>query len=297
MTGSAPQIWIDGAFAAPEKAIAADDRGFLLGDGAFETVLLMDGTPAFLRQHLDRLRRGLEVLAIPPPPFAPLKAAMAELARRNGVGAGRAVARITISRGRGGRGLVPPPDDAVAPTLLLTVGPAPLPQMTPLRLMISERKKSACSSLGGFKAVSGYGENLLARQAAAAAGCDEAILLNEAGRVAGAAAANVFVLAGETSLVTPAVEDGALPGVVRGVVLDVAREAGLAAGEAAIDPDALTRGGVFLTNSLIGVAPAIIDGGEDGGRRAGAVRAAIEALAKAYENILKKEIAEARSRP
>ncbi len=294
MSRTAREVWVDGRFQGPERAIAADDRGFLLGDGAFETVLVSAGEPAFLRAHLDRLQGGLEILGIPCPAFGPARAAIAELARRNGLASQRAAARITVTRGRGGRGLAPPRAAGTAPTLLVAVTPAPERSAAPLRLMISQRIKPSRCSTSGFKSLSGYAENLLARRDAAEAGHDDAILVNEAGRVVSASAANVFVLNGDGVLATPPLEEGATPGVVRAIILERAREAGLEARETPIAPEALLRGGVLLTNSLIGVAPAVLRGC---GAAAAGFGAQVDALAKAYENALREDLAEAPSRP
>ena len=58
------RFWLDGDFHADPNCLSISDRGFLLGDGVFETMLVKEGTPAFLAWHLERLRKGLKALSI-----------------------------------------------------------------------------------------------------------------------------------------------------------------------------------------------------------------------------------------
>lgn len=105
-----------------------------------------------------------------------------------------------------------------------------------------------------------YLPHLLARQAAQAAGCDDALWLDGGGRILETAGANIFAVDRSGSVLTPPATLGLLPGVVRGVIL---REL-LGAREAAVDLTALADAAeVFITNSLIGVVPvAAVDGRE-----------------------------------
>ena len=57
-------FWLNGNYQDAEQAISIKERGFLLGDGVFETLLVRDGTPAFLDPHLARLQKGLATLRI-----------------------------------------------------------------------------------------------------------------------------------------------------------------------------------------------------------------------------------------
>lgn len=249
--------WLNGEFREDAQAVHIADRGLLLGDGVFETVLLKDGVPAFWDAHMARLEGALNALHIPARADAFAPGAVKELAARNGAASGAAVLRLTATRGAGGRGLAPPP--GVAPTLLMTVEPYAPPADDPLRLVVGARRRSEQSLSARYKTAN-YLDNVMARREAAEAGADEAVMLNGKGRVACASAANVFVLSGDGTMTTPPVAEGALPGIVRQVLLERAGEDGFAVREAAIEPSALRGKRIFLTNSLIGVRPARFHG-------------------------------------
>lgn len=247
--------WLSGVF-VKNAQIDAGDRGFLLGDGAFETVYVEGGQCAFLDEHIARLKSGLETLRIAPPDFQDIGAVAAGLASRNAI-AGRAAMRLTVTRGAGERGLR---FSGGAPTVLATIAPLAAGASEPARVVVSARRRFAASSAARFKPIGGYLENLLAHNEALEAGADEALMLNEHGRLACAAAANVFV-AGKEGVATPPAEEGALPGIVRGLILGRAAEAGAPVEERPIEAGELDGAAIYLTNSLIGVRRAALAGG------------------------------------
>lgn len=195
---------------AETVAIAPNDRGFTLGDGLFETLCCQDGAIIDGAAHLERLKQGAELLAIPlPMPLAALKAALAETLAGNGLK--DAVLRLTLTRGPGLRGLAPPSDPH--PTLLIAAAPLP-PPLPPARLITATvTRRNEHSPLSRIKSLN-YLDNILARLEAERAGADEALLLNGAGRVAEASASNLLALIGE-EWQTPPLADGALPGIRR----------------------------------------------------------------------------------
>lgn len=228
-------------------SVPFDDRGLLLGDGLFETILWRDGGPVRFESHLARLARGCAVLGLPAPD--------AELVRREvlaaGEGQGRAAVRVNWTAGSGGRGLDRP--DAPTPRLLVRAFPATSPE-GPARLSLSEVRRNDGSPASRIKSLA-YLDNVLARAEARSREADEALMLNTRGEVACAAAANVFWVA-EGRLYTPALACGVLDGVRRGAVIDLARGLGVEVVETRAKLDALERAeALFLTNSLIGVRP------------------------------------------
>ena len=231
--------------------IPADDRGFTLGDGLFETLLAVEGRVIALDRHLARLRAGCEAIGLPPPLDADVERAI-EPALATMAGLARVALRLSYSAGSGGRGLDRPP--APAPRLLATAAPAPAPGR-PLKLITASTRRNEGSAVSRLKSLS-YLDSVLARREARAKGADEALMLNNRGELASAAAANLFWLEGR-SLFTPALECGVLAGVVRAAL--VARAG---AREVRTGPEALERAdAIFLTNSLIGLAPvAELDG-------------------------------------
>jgi branched-subunit amino acid aminotransferase/4-amino-4-deoxychorismate lyase len=175
-----------------------------------------------------------------------MDAALAEAAP-----APRQAVRLTVTAGSGGRGLERPP----APTLRMfaTAAPAPRPE-GPARLVTSTVRRNAASPASRLKTLS-YLDNILARREARAAGADEALMLNGEGKIACAAAANIFWITGGR-LFTPALDCGVLAGIIRAEVLALAAGMGVETVEVGGAPAALAQAdGVFLTSSLVGVRP------------------------------------------
>ena len=278
--------WLNGAFREEAGAINVGDRGLLLGDGVFETVLLADGVPAFWDAHMARLGDALAALSIPARPEDIALETVKELAARCGVSKGAAVLRITATRGAGARGLAPPP--ALAPTLLMTAQPYAPPPDVPFRLIVSKYRRSA-SSLSSACKTTNYLDNIMARHEAGEAGADDAVMLNESGRAACASAANIFVMTDDGSIVTPPVAEGALPGVVRKLLLERGAE-DFNIREDAVVPSALRGRPVFLTNSLMGVRPAHLDG--DGVLQRAGDGGLLSALRTWYKEKLEQDIEE-----
>jgi len=246
------EIWKDGRFLpADAPAVAADDRGLLLGDGLFETVKCRDGQALRWRRHRDRLAEGAGLLGIPlPAALAGIEAIAGELLRRNGLA--DAVLRLTLTRGSGERGLLPPAEPR--PTLLLSSAPLP-PTRPPARaILAATARRDERSILARVKSLN-YLEGVLARMEAAGRGADEAILLNTAGRPAEASAANLF-LAIDRQLVTPPVAEGALPGTMRAEIMATERVL-----ERPIEIEDLARASEAFLSSSLGIRALVaIDG-------------------------------------
>ncbi len=221
------------------------DRGFTLGDGIFETIAVRRNAVRHLATHLRRLREGAGVLGIPVPGDDQ------ELAARIGAcitanGLKDAVVRVTLTRGVGARGIVPPPHPA--PTFVVTAAPLPEPAGPAKVIVAKVTRRNEHSPLARIKHLN-YLDNILARREAQAADADDAILLNTAGNVAESTVANIFILV-DGFMLTPPIADGALPGIMRGEAIKLAR-----AEERTITPEMLARAAeVFLTNAL-GVRP------------------------------------------
>ena len=256
-------LYLDGRIVDPGQArIDPRDRGFLLGDGLFETMRAERGRVPFLDRHLDRLEAGAATLGIPlPQPRTTLAAACLEVLHANRLGDRDAALRITLSRGPGPRGLAPPPEPA--PTLL--IGAAAVADTAPARAVISRIRRNEHSPLSRIKSLN-YLDAVLALREASERGADEALLCNTAGRLACASAANLFLIR-DGALLTPGLDEGVLPGITRGLILELASEVGLIAEETAIAPSALERvEEAFLTNSLIGIRPLVAINGHRVGR-------------------------------
>ncbi|KQV55984.1 MULTISPECIES: aminotransferase class IV [unclassified Caulobacter] len=225
----------------PHDGIPLDDRGLLLGDGLFETMLAIDGALPHLPAHLDRMASGCAVLNLP------FERGEAERVCRAAVPAeGRFAVRLTLTAGSGGRGLDRPA--APVPRLFATAAPT-APPATPAVLIVADTRRNEGSPAARLKTLS-YLDNVLARAEARAAGADEAVMLNNRGEVAGAGAANLFWIEGER-LFTPRLDCGVLAGITRARLMALRPVE-----EVAVELEALERAdAIFLTNSLIGARP------------------------------------------
>lgn len=258
MVGQAKLLWVnDGLVPVDEAALDPRDRGFTLGDGLFETIRVRGGRPLFLDLHLARLRAGAGRIGLSRvPDDETLSGAIRMTLEANGLS--DAAVRLTVSRGvPANRGLLPKPEPA--PSLVVHAQPfAGYPAelySRGLRAATSSIPRNERSPLARIKALS-YLDNVLARREADASGVDEALMLNTAGHLACASAANLFLARGET-LLTPDPESGVLPGTVRGLVLaELAPQMGLTAVERTVRTEELaTADEAFLTSALLGVMP------------------------------------------
>ncbi|WP_333588107.1 aminotransferase class IV [Phenylobacterium sp.] len=231
------------------SAVPADDRGLLLGDGLFETVLAEQGDLLWFDDHLARLQAGCAALGLPSPDPAAARQAALEALAAAGLAQGRAAVRLTWTAGSGGRGLdrpIPP-----QPRWLITAAPAPRPT-APVGLALVEVRRNEGSPASRHKTLA-YLDNVLARREAQAKGGEEAVMLNNRGEAACAAAANFFWRTAE-GWRTPALDCGALAGLARARVLALARSAGVEILEVREGAEDLARAeAAFISNSLIGV--------------------------------------------
>jgi branched-chain amino acid aminotransferase len=232
------------------------DRGFLLGDGIFETMRSYQGHIFRLDAHLDRLFSGAEFLGIPVPLMRDeLARGVSATLDANQLSNRGASLRLTLTRGPGPRGLIPPSHPR--PTVLITATPLTQTSFPPAQAIIAKDiRRNEHSPSSKIKSLN-YLDNILARQQAEQSGADEALLLNTAGHLAEASTANLFIVKNGT-LQTPPIGDGALPGITRSVVLELAAKLGFPAQETSITADDLQRAEeAFLTNSIIEIRPLV----------------------------------------
>ncbi len=248
--------WLDGALVEAGAArLSLHDRGFLLGDGAFETMRFEDGAIRRRNRHQARLAGALNWLEIAAPDFGAVEAGAEALTNR--LGLERAVLRLTVSRGAYGGGLDAP--SGGAGTVLLTARPLPEPPGA-LRLARVETARRAGLASERYK-LTQYAEPLAARRAARRAGADWGLMVSAVdGSVVCADCANLFAVV-DGALVTPPVSAGALPGTARAALLEAAAGR-VEIREQPISPAALARAeAVAVSNAVIGVGAAVgLDG-------------------------------------
>lgn len=252
-----PLVWCDGALLPEVHArVSPLDHGFLFGNGLFETIRVSAFRPQHLERHLDRLIRGAGVLAFPALSRRSLEQAVLSTVSANRLQEGSV--KLIVTRGTGGSG--PDPRKCWAPSIFAMVRPGnPYPPEefeAGLTAVISSVRRNHLSPMCRIKSLN-FMDNILALSEARSRGAGEAILLNGEGFIAEGSISNVFLVR-DGLLVTPPLSAGALPGIIRGLILERAPALGIRVHERNLSPENLARASeAFLTNALMGVMPLV----------------------------------------
>jgi len=233
-----------------EAALGCLDRGFLYGDGAFETMRAYDGRIFRLAQHLTRLEKALVFLEIRlEQPLGRLGELLEELVARNGLR--DAYVRLTVTRGIHTGELTLRQEGP--PTVFAFAGEARTPNNR-VSLCPVDGRISSSDPLRRFKTTN-YLFNLLARSRAHKQGASDAVLLNEKGDVCETTTSNLFLLC-RGVVRTPTLEVNILDGIARSTVIEICRDAGLECHQEAFGLEALESADeMFVTNSIGEVMP------------------------------------------
>lgn len=228
--------WINGNILEPNQAvISVYDHGLLYGDGCFEGLRFHHKKPFRLKQHLARLRRSLRSLDIAIP-YSDRILEEAVLACINESRLGEGYIRILVTRGNGDLGLNPRncgnPNVFIIPALLSLINEGA--RKKGIRLITSSIRRAVGTGLDTRVKSLNYLHSILARIEANSAGVDEAILLNQFGHVAECSAANIFVFSNNV-LLTPPLLDGALEGITRRAILELAADHSIVCREASLN--------------------------------------------------------------
>jgi len=248
-------VYLSGELICRSKALLpAFDRGFLYGDGFFETTRINNGKAMALGRHLNRLLRSCAAAEWPRKPCKQeIHNAVSKLVDKNRVELG--YLRITVSRGLHEGSLAA--EGKSTPTVLIEARPMDLPPLNcnpPFKLFRSPYRKNECSPTAGLKSLS-YQGNLLALAEARSRGADEVYFLNTAGYLAEGAITNLFWIR-DGQLFTPAIECGILPGITREIILEIASYNELTCNVGSYTESELSGAHeVFCTNSLRGILP------------------------------------------
>ncbi len=273
------KVWINGKVVDEKNAaVSVFDRGFLYGDGVFETMRSYSGAVFRLEEHLARLCRSSRIIRIRiPRTKKQLGAIIDRLLKINRVK--DAYVRVSVSRGAGAPGI--DVSDSGTPTVTVVARRfVPFPQWMydkGVRAKVVGSRLNVSSGISGIKSLN-YLVHILARLEAREDGFDEAILMNTKGDIAEAATSNVFLVR-EKKLVTPSLESGALPGITRSEVLELAARLGLKPVEKRVSyGEVVSADEVFLTNSLFEIVPMVkVDTHVIHGGRVGATVALLSA--------------------
>jgi branched-chain amino acid aminotransferase len=245
------QIFIDGNWLDRSDAkVSVFDHGLLYGDGVFEGIRVYSRRIFRLRDHLDRLYRSARAIALEiPVTTVQMSNTVAEAVARNRCEDG--YIRLIVTRGEGALGI--DPASCPRPSIIVIVDQVAVYSRelyevgvsvvtSPTRQVSHEAVDPRIKSLN-------YLKNILAKIDARVANAHEAILLNGQGFIAECTADNLFIVR-NGAILTPSPQDGALEGITRGVILQLAEQAGIAAREARLTRyDLHTADEAFLTGT------------------------------------------------
>ncbi len=243
--------WLDGnILPANESKIPVLDHGLLYGDGVFEGIRFYQGKAFMLDAHLSRLQKSAKAIALGYPwTKQQLAEIIAKLITATGMPDG--YIRLIITRGEGALGI----DPRTCPTPRLIVIADQLQLLDPAirqqgaNVIIAATRRLDADGLDPRIKSLNYLNHVLARLEANHANADEAILLNRQGHVTEGSADNIFIVQNNV-LLTPPVTDGALNGITRQLVLQLAEESDIAIREQTLSPyDLYTADECFLTGT------------------------------------------------
>lgn len=262
-------------------SISIWNGGFLYGDGVYTTLRLYRGIPLDLEAHWERLSTQAADLELPLPTDLPrLATAITELAERNGMSEQDGRLRVTLSRGGDADDPLPLTGlQEIPSTLLMTLAriPADLPrwQQDGIDALVLDAGYSR-GNVPELKTLNTL-PAILAQREAARAGCQEAILTAQDGRLLEGAISNLFLVRGG-ELATPAVGAGFLAGLTRTKILELAVELGLPTDETDLyRQDLAGADEAFVVGSVRELLPVIrVDGRSIGRGRPGPVTRTVQ---------------------
>jgi branched-chain amino acid aminotransferase len=268
------KIFLDGKYVpADEAKVSVFDHGVLYGDGVFEGIRLYGGRIFRLEQHLDRLFNSAKAIMLPVPlTREQLTEACCETCRQNKLKDG--YIRLVVTRGVGYLGLNPfrcknPTVFIIADTIELY--PEEVYRKGLKLITASTQRTNPAAVSPSIKSLN-YLNNILAKIEAVNAGTLEAIMLNSQGYVAECTGDNIFIIRGG-KIETPPVSAGALIGITRQVVIELAAKRKMEVGEPNLTRyDLATADEVFLTGTAAEIVPVVnIDGRTIGSGQPGAL--------------------------
>ena len=271
-------VYLDGKFVdSSEAKVSVFDHGLLYGDGVFEGIRIYGGNIYRLEDHLERLENSAKAIMVAVPlARAAMAEAVCETCRQNKLTDG--YIRLVITRGVGDLGLAPWLCEK--PSLFIIASKISLyPQEhydNGLSIVTVATRRIAQDALPSTVKSLNYLNNILAKIEARQAGALEAIMLNNQGLVAECTADNVFVVH-KGEILTPAASAGALKGITRASVFDIARELGIPMREADLTRyDIWCADECFLSGTGAEVIPVVkLDGRVIGTGKPGPVTARV----------------------
>lgn len=250
-------VFIDGKYYPKSQAkISVYDHGFLYGDGVFEGIRVYSNNVFKLREHIDRLYSSARaiMLEIPMKKEEMINAVVETLKKNN---LADAYIRLVVSRGAGDLGL--DPRKCSKPTIIIITDRIKLhdgnTKKEGLTAIISWVKRDPVDATTHEVKSLNYLNSILAKIEANNASVDEAICLNKEGFVCEGVAENIFVIF-DGVILTPPTSTGALRGITRNVVINIAQKLGYTVTKKEITPaDLFLADEVFFTGTAAEVVP------------------------------------------
>lgn len=253
------QIWLDGELVDERDAkISVFDHGLLYGDGIFEGIRFYNGRVFLLEEHIERLLDSARAIVLKMPwTREEISQAVCQTIRANGLNDG--YVRLVVTRGIGSLGLSP--YLCPAPSMFVIASSISLyPEEhyeKGLALVTCSTRRSSPGALSPQVKSLNYLNNILAKIEALKAGAVEGLMLNEQGYVSECTGDNIFIVK-KGGIVTPPISDGALDGITRQVIFELAAEAGLPIAEKSLTRyDIFTADECFLTGTAAEVIPVV----------------------------------------
>jgi len=282
------KVYVDGKYYSERDAkVSVFDHGLLYGDGIFEGIRAYNGRVFRLKEHIDRLFYSAKAILLNLPiSRAAIAEAVLETCRRNKIRDG--YIRLVVTRGVGTLGLNP--NRCKNPSLIIIAGKI---QLYPveyyergLEIITVPTVRNLHSALNPAIKSLNYLNNIMAKIEANNSGCEEAIMLNAEGFVSECTGDNIFILK-ENELLTPPLSAGALYGVTRKVVMEIAAESGLLVREPNLSRyDMFNADECFLTGTGAELVPVIkIDGRVIGNGKPGPVTRKLVAQYRALTKV------------
>ncbi|MFC4738319.1 branched-chain-amino-acid transaminase [Bacillus daqingensis] len=242
-----------------EAVVSVFDHGFLYGDGVFEGIRAYSGNIFKLDEHLDRLYDSAQsIMMTIPYTKEEMSSIIVDTIRRNKLDS--AYIRVVVSRGPGNLGLDPAScsrPNVIVIAEALALFPEELYKRG-LRMGSVATRRNRPDVLSPQVKSLNYLNNILVKLEANQAGVDEALMLNDEGYVTEGSADNIFIVK-NGSIVTPPVYLGALEGITRNAIIELAEELGYSIAEKPFTRhDVYTADEVFLTGTAVEVI-AVID--------------------------------------
>lgn len=231
-----------------------DNRSFRYGDGLFESIRIHQGQPMLFNYHFERVSAGIKLLQLEPDNNFNEDYLIKQILRLKAIHTGTKEARVRISLFRNGGGLYTPLNNSFSCLIELTplaINGYPL-NVTGLKTDIFVEIKKPLGILSNFKTNNAL-TSVLAGIYKSKSGLDEAIILNQEGRLCESISSNLFFVDNKERIITPALSEGCLAGVMRKYVMNLLKEE-FEIFEAEISvKDLETYTGCFITNATRGI--------------------------------------------